>query len=505
MRYITSFNTDLLDIIECDVFIVGSGIAGLFTACNIDNSLKVCLISKTDLKTNNSYLAQGGMAVTFNKKDFQCHIDDTLKAGAFYNDLPAVRVLIEEGKKNIEKLIEYGIEFDKIDGKIALTKEGGHSKRRIIHKKDCTGKEIIKKLIDVVKQRDNIYRYEDAFLVDIITKNNYVNGAIILINGKGYLIKTNHIVLATGGVGKLFSNSTNSSISTGDGIAIAYRAGAIIEDMEFIQFHPTPFHSNGEAFLISEAVRGEGGILRNISGEAFMSKYHYLKDLAPRDIVSRSITREQQLQCDKKIYLDVTHFEDGYFEKRFPNIFSYCMSQNVDPRKDWIPVNPSAHYLMGGIKTDLFGRTNVEGLYSCGEAARTGAQGANRLASNSLTEGLVFGDRVSRVINDIGKSEIKDVFIKNERLSELTFEYKNDVTILKTIMDESANIIRTRTTLLSAQNKIEILEEKYKNFYSYGKEFLEFKNMIIVASLIIEMALKRKESLGSHYLENCDE
>jgi len=505
MRYLTSFNTDVLGIIECDVFIVGSGIAGLFTACNIDNSLKICLISKADLKTNNSYLAQGGMAITFNKKDLQCHIDDTLEAGAFYNDLPAVRVLIEEGEKCIEKLIEYGIDFDKIDGKISFTREGGHSKRRIIHKRDCIGKEIIEKLIDVAKQRDNIYYHENTFLVDVITKNNSVNGAIILINGKEYLIKTNHVVLATGGVGRLFSNSTNSSISTGDGIAIAYRAGAIIEDMEFIQFHPTPFHSNGEAFLISEAVRGEGGILRNINGEAFMGRYHYLKDLAPRDIVSRSIIREQQLQCDKKIYLDVTHFEDGYFEKRFPNIFSYCMSQNVDPRKDWIPVNPSAHYLMGGIKTDLFGRTNVEGLYSCGETARTGAQGANRLASNSLTEGLVFGYRVSRVINDIGKSEIKNVFIKNEELSELNFEYKNDIIILKKIMDESANIIRTRANLLSAKNKIKILEEKYKIVYNYEKEFLEFKNMLIVARLIINMALKRNKSLGSHYLENGDE
>ncbi len=505
MRYLTSFNTDLLEIIECDVLIVGSGIAGLFTALNIDDSLKVCLISKTDLKTNNSYLAQGGIAVTFNKKDFQGHIDDTLKAGAFYNDLTAVRILVEEGRKNVEKLIEYGVDFDKIDGEISFTREGGHLERRIIHKKDYTGKEIIEKLIQVVEQRDNIHCYEDTFLVDVLTCDNSVDGAIAVINDKECLIKTNHAVLATGGVGRLFLNSTNSSISTGDGIAAAYRAGAVIEDMEFVQFHPTPFHSNGEAFLISEAVRGEGGILRNDSGEAFMGKYHSLKDLAPRDIVSRSILKEQQLQGNKNIYLDVTHFEEGYFEKRFPSIFSYCISQNVDPRKEWIPVNPSAHYLMGGIKTDLFGRTNIEGLYSCGEAARTGVQGANRLASNSLSEGLVFGNRVANVINESKKNDGNYVSVINEESSELVTEYKKDIVILKTIMDETANILRTRKKLSSAKDRIRTLEKKYEDVYSYKKEFLEFKNMIIVASLIIDMALKRKKSLGSHYLENDDE
>ncbi|MEA3423171.1 MAG: L-aspartate oxidase [Bacillota bacterium] len=505
MRYLTSFNTDLLETIECDVLIVGSGIAGLFTALNIDDSLKVCLISKDDLKTNNSYLAQGGVAVTFNKEDFQGHIDDTFEAGGFYNDLPAVKVLIEEGRKNVEKLIEYGVDFDKVDGEISFTREGGHSKRRIIHKKDYTGKEIIEKLIQVVKRRDNIHCYENAFLVDVLTENNSVRGSIVLMNGKENLIKTNHVVLATGGVGKLFLNSTNSSICTGDGIAVAYRAGAVIQDMEFIQFHPTPFHSKGEAFLISEAVRGEGGILRNDSGEAFMEKYHSLKDLAPRDIVSRSIIKEQELQGNKDIYLDVTHFKKGYFEKRFPSIFNYCISQNVDPRKEWIPVNPSAHYLMGGIKTDLFGRTNIEGLYSCGESARTGVQGANRLASNSLSEGLVYGKRASDTINHSGKFDIKKCFIKNEKLNEEILEYKNDVIVLKTIMDKSVNILRTRTKLLSAKHRIRMLEDKYGHIYSYEKEFLEFKNMITVSSLIIEMALKRKESLGSHYLEKNDE
>ena len=505
MRYLTNFNTDFLDTIKYDVLIVGSGIAGLFTALNIDDSLKVCLISKDDLKTNNSYLAQGGIAVTFNIKDIQGHIEDTLKAGGFYNDLPAVRVLIEEGRKNVEKLIEYGVDFDKVDGEIAFTREGGHLERRIIHKKDYTGKEIIEKLIQVVKQRDNIHCYENTFLVDVLTENNSVNGAIVLMNDKEQVLKTNHVVLATGGIGKLFLNSTNSSISTGDGIAVAYRAGAVVEDMEFIQFHPTPFYSDGEAFLISEAVRGEGGILRNASGEAFMRKYHSLEDLAPRDIVSRSIIKEQQLQGNKNIYLDVTHFEKEYFEKRFPSIFSYCISKNVDPRKEWIPINPSAHYLMGGIKTDLFGRTSIEGLYSCGESARTGVQGANRLASNSLSEGLVYGKRVSDIINQSKKFNIKNYSIKNKELNEETFEYKNDIIVLKTIMDESVNILRTRAKLLSAKVKIQIIKDKYESMHSYEKMFLEFKNMITVSSLIIEMTLKREKSLGSHYLEKSDE
>lgn len=494
-----------MDNYETDVLIVGSGISGLFAALNIDEKLKVTIISKEDSKTNNSYMAQGGIAVTFEAEDIESHIEDTMKAGGYYNDLPAVRILVEEGRKNIEKLMAYGVEFDQEEGHIAFTKEGGHSIRRIVHKKDYTGKEIIEKLIEVVRKRENIVCYENSFLIDVLTESEGVKGAIALIDNQKKLIQTNHVVLATGGIGKLFMNTTNSSISTGDGIAVAYRAGAIIEDMEFIQFHPTPFQSQGEAFLISEAVRGEGGILRNKNGEAFMGKYHPMKDLAPRDIVSRSILKEQKVQNSPEIYLDVTHFEEGYFDKRFPSIFNYCISKGIDPRKEWIPVNPSEHYLMGGIKTDFNGKTNIEGMYSCGESARTGVQGANRLASNSLLEGIVFGNRVARTINSSGSIVNKSIDINFSELIPISDEYSKDILELKKIMDESANILRSENKLLEALDKIKKLKAVYENKCCNEKEFMEFKNMLIVSELIISMALDRKDSLGSHFMEDSNE
>ena len=425
-----------------------------------------------------------------------------MKAGGFYNDLKAVEVLIEEGRENVERLIEYGVDFDKEEGHIAFTKEGGHSKRRIVHKRDFTGKEIIDRLIEIVNLRENITCYEKTYLVDVICKEDVIIGALILQNGDLSYIQTKNIVLATGGIGRVFLNSTNSAISTGDGLAIASRAGAVIEDMEFIQFHPTPFKSEGRSFLISEAVRGEGGILRNKAGEAFMDRYHPLKDLAPRDIVSQSILKEQKLQGDNSMDLDVTHFEKGYFEKRFPSIFEYCISQSVDPRVEWIPVNPAEHYLMGGIKTDLDGKTNLNGLFSCGESARTGVQGANRLASNSLREGIVFGNRIARYINthfDNNEIEINEKF---ESLRLYNGEYAADTLSLKTIMDQSASILRHPQKLREALSAIENLIEKYSGFYRIEKKYFEFMNMLNVSEMILTMAIKRTISLGSHCLED---
>jgi L-aspartate oxidase len=505
MRYIANFNTLELKKEQTDVLIVGSGISGLFTALNIRPDLNVLLISKQDMKTNNSYLAQGGIAVTFNPTEFESHVRDTIKAGAYYNDLEAVKVLVEEGRKNVEKLMKFGVAFDQSEGHIDFTKEGGHSQRRIIHKKDYTGKEIIDKLIDEVENRENIQQSENAFLVDVIEEENQIIGAIILMENQLVLIETQHIVLATGGIGKLFISSTNSMISTGDGIAVAHRAGAEIVDMEFIQFHPTPFNSGDQPFLISEAVRGEGGILRNVSGKAFMENYHELADLAPRDVVSRSILKEQENQNSHEIFLDVTHMEKGYFEHRFPSIFEYCMTRSVDPRKEWIPINPAEHYLMGGIKTDLNGMTSIKGLYSCGESARTGVQGANRLASNSLSEGIVFGNRVAQTINNSDKLFATISPIAFDELKAKAVDCDSEIKNLRSIMDTAANILRRMDKLSHALVSVIELNKKYESIFQCDVRFLEFKNMLTVSKLILEMAIDRPQSLGGHFLEDTDE
>jgi L-aspartate oxidase len=491
--------------LETDVLIVGSGITGQYTALNIDPSMRVLLISKEDLRTNNSYLAQGGIAVTFAEEGIDEHIEDTLKAGAYYNTRESVKVLVEEGHSSVEQLIEWGVLFDHKEGSINFTKEGGHSVRRIIHRKDYTGKEIIEKLTTQVMNRNHITCWDNAFLVEVLTDSDQVIGALMLLEDELIFIETSKIVLATGGIGNIYLNSTNASISSGDGIAIAKRAGALIEDMEFIQFHPTPFLSSGKAFLISEAVRGEGGILRNLTGEAFMERYHTLKDLAPRDIVSRAILKEQETQGSEKIYLDVTHFDTGYFEKRFPSIFAYCVDHKINPCRDLIPINPAEHYLMGGITTNLNGETTIKGLYSCGESARTGVQGANRLASNSLSEGLVFGKRVAQAINisPIAEAYIGSMSFEGFTLQEVPF--LEDCLKLKKLMDYSANIIRKNCVLADGIKEISELEKKYSKTYHLNRKYFEFKNMLVVSRLILEMALARPESLGGHFLEDCDD
>jgi L-aspartate oxidase len=496
-----NFDTRNLPPVETDVLVVGSGISGLFAALNLKNSLKVTLISKEGMTTNNSYLAQGGIAVAFDEEDIARHIEDTLKAGSYYNDPTAVKVLVEEGRRNVERLMNYGVTFDQVNGRIDLTREGGHSTNRIIHKKDYTGKAIIDQLIQTVTQRSNIDIYENAFLVDVLTREDKIQGALVIFDQELCWVVTNHIVLATGGIGRIFSRSTNSSISTGDGIAVAHRAGARVEDMEFIQFHPTPLKGEGETFLISEAVRGEGGRLRNAAGETFMDKYHPLGDLAPRDVVSRSILMEQESQGNDDIFIDVTHFEKGVFSKRFPSIYQACLKVGIDPEKNLIPVSPSEHYLMGGIVTDLCAKTSIKGLYSCGESARTGVQGANRLASNSLSEGIVFGYRVARFINQSTEFTTSRDHHGYHRLKELDRDFKGDIAGLKGLMDQSANILRSRERLKSAKEAIRQYDETYLGLHSLDRSFLEFKNMIEVSRLIVTMALERKESLGSHYIE----
>lgn len=485
-----------------DVIIIGSGIAGLFTAMKLDSSKRILVLSKDELKCSNTNLAQGGVAVTFDSNDFESHMIDTLKTGFYYNDENRLRILIEEGGKNIETLISMGVNFDRdSDGKLLLTKEGGHSKRRIVHYKDITGQEIVRGLIEACNEKDNITLMDHIFVTDIITMDSTLCGVKIIVNNQIESISASNVVLATGGIGGLYEHTTNSSIATADGIAIGVRAGAEVHDMEFVQFHPTALNKKSDAhFLISEAVRGEGGILRNEAGEAFMDKYHPLKDLAPRSIVSKAIIEESNRQGNQNIYLDVTHLPESFITNRFPNIYSECLSYGLDMTKDLIPIVPVQHYMMGGLKTNDAGRTNISGLYACGEVACTGVHGANRMASNSLLEALVFGNRVA---DDINSSNL--VLKKSDRIIEAIDEtscvkshvYKQQ---LKHIMSEYVFIFRKKHDLIKA---LKLMNEMDVSEFDecHSQEAFELRNMILVAKLIIEAAIQREISLGSHIIE----
>ncbi|TCO71019.1 L-aspartate oxidase [Marinisporobacter balticus] len=505
-RYISGFHEKNISQEICDVIVLGTGIAGLFTALNVDPRYKVMVLSKGKLEDNNSNLAQGGIAACVDPKD-DCisHYEDTLRAGAFYNRKDTTKVLIEEAPKNIKKLLTYGTNFDRDEaGNLRVTREGGHSKRRILHAKDATGREVIRSLAEEIKDRGNIVVCENVLGIDLLTNKNTVCG-VLAVNEKEEKIiyRSKVVVLATGGVGQIYRNTTNPAVTTGDGIAMAYRAGAKILDMEFIQFHPTAMYDkeNGQKFLISEAVRGEGAILRNTKGEAFMKKYHKKADLAPRDIVARSIFTEKIKLGKPYVYLDITHKNPDFIKNRFPTIYKRCIEERIDMTKEYIPVSPVQHYSMGGIYTDVDGKTTIEGLYACGECACTGVHGANRLASNSLLEGLVFGNRVVASLNKyILNIEIKPL----PMISSVQYKGINDFVLdkmrenIQNIMDEHVSIMRSQKGLGYALKEVEKIRSA---LLGNGKsvKYYECVNICTVAILIIKAALKRKESLGAHY------
>lgn len=487
---------------EYDVVIIGSGIAGLYTALKLDASKKVLVLSKDDIKNSNTNLAQGGIAVTFDANDFDSHVQDTLKTGFFHNDEQHLKEMVEDGAHSIHTLINWGVQFDADhEGNLMLTKEGGHSSRRIIHYKDTTGREIVRALYDAVIQKENIVLRGNLFATDLIVRENQVYGIQFIENNEQNVVFASSVVLATGGIGELYKHTTNSEVSTADGIAMAYKVGATVKDMEFVQFHPTALNIKGHAhFLISEAVRGEGGILRNASGSAFMAKYHALKDLAPRSVVAKSIFEEIDKQSSDKIYLDVTHLPENFVKERFPNIYSECLSKGIDIIKEWIPIIPVQHYMMGGIATDKKGRTNIVGLYACGEVACTGVHGANRMASNSLLEGAVFAHRVAEDINDSTRKIMTCPVIRSTVQKRDLNHLKMLRHQLQDIMNDDVFIFRTKKQLLKAKNLIETLTLEIKEDELF-QEAVEVKNMLIVASLIVKAALKREKSLGSHIIE----
>lgn len=489
-----------------DVVIVGAGLAGMYTALNIDNHLDVLVLSKETIDENNSYLAQGGIAACIGEDDeFNLHVKDTLKAGSNMNDVTKLEQLVKCAPYNIEELIALGVEFDREeDGEIKTTMEGGHSKRRVLHAGgDATGKEIVKALGRQIKERNNILILEEMMAIDLIMDENKCFGITALKDEKVVEIMSKTTILATGGIGEIYNNSTNSSIATGDGIAMAYRAGCEIENMEFIQFHPTAFYSEdkGKKFLISEAVRGEGAILRNKNGERFMEKYHPSLELAPRDIVSQSIYKEMKESGSDLVYLDITHREKDYIENRFPTIYNQCLLYGIDMSKDYVPVKPVQHYSIGGIKVDMFGRTNINGLYACGECSNTGVHGANRLASNSLLECVVFGKKISEDINNsveiATKADFKNVLLFNKSNTEIDIPLIRKT--IKNTMETYVGIVRWESGLLKAEEIIKNLIEKVKTAYKLERDFLEVFNMATVALLIINACIERKVSLGCHF------
>jgi L-aspartate oxidase len=496
-----------------DVIIVGSGIAGVYTSLEIPEDLDIAILTKESIEISNSVLAQGGIAVSLDKEDSpELHFKDTIYAGAGLCDERSVWVLVNEAATNILALCKYGVNFDKkSSSELSLSREAAHSKNRIIHAGDTTGKEVLDKLISVVRTKPNVKIAERTFAVDLLTEDNNCKGILAYdeIKGKFILYLSNIVICATGGYGNLYANTTNPEVATGDGVCLAYRAGAELMDLEFIQFHPTVlYHPENKSFLISEAVRGEGAILRNVNNKRFMPDYHPLNELAPRDIVSRSIFEEMRKTNSPNVYLDITFKDKEYLENRFPNIYKTCLSYGIDMSKDYIPVAPVEHYCMGGIRTDIYGRTNINGFYACGEAACTGIHGANRLASNSLLEGLVFGRKIGLEVADILKDDKK-------RKVDFTFNYKTDRresgidreeihSDVQNAMTENVGIIRDREGLLEAKKKVEAYLEKIKLIKNHDVKDFELQNITQLSRLVIDSALRREESRGAHYRSDFD-
>lgn len=416
-----------------DVLIVGTGVAGLYTSLNLKNDLNIIMVTKNTLDDCNSYFAQGGIATARNKDDIEGFIQDTLEAGKYRNNEQAVRILAEESIININKLISLGVKFDMQDKEIHYTKEGAHRVNRIVHCKDKTGEDVTKKLIENVKGKKNVTIIENAELVDLINRDNICVGGRILKDCKEINIISKATVLCTGGIGGLFLSSTNSRSLIGEGLGIAIRKNIEVSDISFIQFHPTSLYSekDGRRFLISEAVRGEGAYLKNVHGERFVN------ELLPRDVVSKAILDEEKSTNSKFVYLDITHKDKDYIVNRFPTIYRKCKELGIDITKDKIPVTPAQHYFMGGIKVDTFSRTSMKNLYASGEVSCTGVHGANRLASNSLLEALVFSRRAAIAINesiDTTKKVYKNEVIENHTDNLRSLLYINKKTVIEEII-----------------------------------------------------------------------
>ena len=513
-----------------DYIVIGSGVAGLRAAIELARDGRVAVLTKDRLDESNTEYAQGGVAVAMSDDDeISLHFEDTLKAGAGLCDETAVRVLVEEGPRYITELIEWGAQFDREGGELAFTQEAAHSRRRILHAHgDSTGREIVRALINHARKHPNIQLVAHAATIGLIVENGRCVGVRFIDPNESLLreIFARAIVLATGGAGQIFAQTTNPSIATGDGMAMAYAAGAGVCDLEFVQFHPTALAlPDAPRFLLSEALRGEGAILRNHDGEAFAKKYDGRGELAPRDVVARAIVAEMELTNKRWMYLDLTHLSPNFLRVRFPNIYETCLRYGLDLTKDQLPVSPATHYVMGGVKTDTRGRTTLMGLYAAGEVACTGVHGANRLASNSLLEGLVFGARA-------GAAAIEDSLPRIPEGMALTPEMRQRIELLRMSRIELNSMVSRRQSksvpvefalsewrldpriknrvqeimwrkagLIRRAGDLRTAIEEFSRMME-GKINQRTKNFVVLTMLMAEAALWREESRGGHYRDD---
>ena len=542
-RYLMNFDTRNLPTYTADAIVVGSGVAGLSAAWRLAEAGKHVLLAVRDtLSDSNTDKAQGGIASSFGDDDNpELHLEDTLVAGAGLTDKDIARIVVTEGPHDVAKLAENGAEFDRTpDGKFALGREGCHSRHRIVHAHgDATGAEVARALNAIVAKEKNVQPLDHCYVVDLLTKDGRCYGAVALLNGKKVVLRAPATILATGGTGRLYSKTTNPEGATGSGMALAWRAGAEVMDMEFVQFHPTALALDGcPNFLISEAVRGAGALLRNLKGERFMPGYHPMAELAPRDVVARCIFKEMQDAGSDHVWLDATGIDHA--TEVFPMIARTCKEYGVDIEKEYIPIAPAAHYMMGGVHTDAHGRTNIQGLYAAGETACTGLQGANRLASNSLLEGLVFGRRAADDIIEshvfsketdfadtaastsgggaerqrggegTTKHEPSDIARRLDEVSKLQWESSG---LYTTVLTDTDRLTRETQTLMTqylgirrydggirkAIQELQRLSALRDGYAAETADELDLRGRLTVCELIAQAALRRRESRGAHY------
>ena len=508
-----------IEFLNYSAIVIGSGLAGLYSALKIEQILpensKILLVTKAELGESNSRYAQGGIVAVLKENtddSVASHVSDTLNAGAGLSDFNAVKYTSEISDEVIKDLIDSGVEFDcDENGNLLFTLEGAHSVRRILHcNGDATGRGIEKHLSKLVAENENIKVLENTIAVELVIEDDCCKGAV-LFNGNDYKVAlSNYVVLATGGLGQMYKNTTNPKCATGDGYALAFNSGAILQDMEFVQFHPTALavNSTDANFLISEAVRGEGAKLVDEKKVSYMKKYHELEDLAPRDIVTRANFAEMQKSGKDYVFLNATLIGNEKIQKRFPTISETCLRNGIDMSKDLIPVHPAAHYFMGGVKSNVDGRTSIKGLFAVGEVASTGLQGANRLASNSLLECVVMAYSLAKYIQIDMKLSLVE---KTENIEKIAKKYLQELGFaeydtkslkeeLQNIMWNGVGIIRSEDSLKSANSQLQTLKSKFlRNAKCLNIEEYEFKNMLTVAQIIINSALNRKESRGAHY------
>ena len=507
--------------IKADFLIIGSGIAGLSLAIKVASLGSVAIVTKKEKSESNTNYAQGGIAAVMDKTDsFEEHIKDTLASGAGLCHKDVVEFVVREAPQRIRELIEWGVNFTRSETSpnlFDLGQEGGHHKRRVLHAQDLTGREIERALHERIAALKNVTIYENHIGIDLILHKDAQGqtlgclGAYVLDieNDEIHAYRARYTILSTGGAGKVYLITTNPDIATGDGIAMAYRAGAEIANMEFIQFHPTClFHPEAKAFLISEAVRGEGGILRLKNGSTFMDKYHPMKSLAPRDVVAKAIDNEIKKSGDEYVLLDITHHSRSFLQDRFPNIYDKCLEYGFDMAVEPIPVAPAAHYICGGVRVDHFGKTTIDNLFACGEVSCTGLHGANRLASNSLLEALIYSHRTfTKIAGSFSATQMSTVPIRpwdplGSSESDDTIVVTNNWEEIRRCMWNYVGIVRSDKRLERALRRIEMIQREIHEYYwnyKVTKDLVELRNITTVAKLIVKSARSRKESRGLHY------